>query len=166
MAEGRGLDPHTLLKYAPCSKRARSLDLLTFLNSFMKRTSAEAIKNIKQLIESVLLEEHDPTMLGIDRLKRYFQSKNYFIFDEDHSFDEGNGSVHFSASEVEDGSTWYKVTEVTILSEQEQKYSIIYHGMNGPTMLTGHMIETCDDAIAALDSTISPGRYQRTASGN
>lgn len=134
----------------------------------IKRTSAEAIKNIKQLIESVLLEEHDPTMLGIDRLKRYFQSKNYFIFDENHSFNDTKfeGSVHFSASEVEDGSTWYKVTEVTILSDQEQKYSIFYHGMSDPTMLTGHMIETCDEAIAALDATISPGRYQRTASGN
>lgn len=135
----------------------------------MKRTSAEAIKNIKQLIESVLLEEHDPTMLGIDRLKRYFKSKNYFIFDEDHSFEEGNfeGSVYFSASEVEDGSTWYKVTEVTILSEQEQKYTIFYHDMSGKTtMLTGHVIETCDEAIAVLDSTISSGRYQRTASGN
>ncbi len=140
-----------------------------YLNIIMKRTAAEAIKSIKRLIESVLLEERDPTMLGIDRLKRYFQSKNYFIFDEDHSFDEGNfeGSVHFSASEAEDGSTWYKVTEVTILSEQEQKYSIFYHGISGsPEMLTGHMIESCDEAIAVLDAAILPGRYQRTASGN
>jgi hypothetical protein len=134
----------------------------------MKLSKAEMIKNIKQLVESVLLEEHDPTMLGIDRLKRYFQSKNYFIFDEDHSFNDAKfeGSVHFSASDVEEGSTWYTVTEVTILSEQEQKYSIFYHGMSGPEMLTGHMIETCDEAIAALDAVILPGRYQRTTSGN
>jgi len=135
----------------------------------MKYSKAEMIKNIKRLVESVLLEEHDPTMLGIDRLKRYFQSKNYFIFDEDHSFNDTKfeGSVHFSASEVEEGSTWYTVTEVTVLSEQEQKYSIFYHGISGsPEMLTGHMIESCDEAIAALDAAISPGRYQRTASGN
>jgi len=123
----------------------------------MKRTSAEIIKNIKQLIESALFEEPDPTMLGLDKIKKYFQSKNYYIFNETNEALFGIASI--SASENEDNAQYYVVTETTIRNgiSKDQQYTVIHHGLGGRMkMLSGHILNSSEEVIELLNSLPLP----------
>jgi len=116
------------------------------------------------VIPGYVAEERDPTMSGLDKIKRYFRSKNYFVFQEEIS--PHHGSASFQASEDEGSSRFYKITEITVGKEQE--YTVFFHGFSGEAkMLAGHTLTTHEEVIELLDSlNIQAGKYQRTASRN